>query len=933
MSQTSLMNDIIKPTYYTYDIYEQKGGYILKLLFGFVFIVIIILIILHFTGKFKIIDVLLKKNNIDSNDNNLDGDQKPNKFILLLDLINKCPYEKIKDKLIESATKKIIKFYENKYKIEPIRINRVDNNTFDYLYYLIKDNTDFYYNVEYRRFIYKTDNECNITITDMKDNKSATSFINIPKILLIDDDNKNDILDLTKKYIETKTNLGKTHIIKPLDINKVANDKFDMSFSLIKHNTDYIDYNDKRRFSFKYDDDIIITKMDKENSGISIKKLINICKFNDDNIKISTKNYINNDSILKDSINIEPYKINRTKIDEFDLSYHFTSKKNDINIGSDKRKIKFKFNDKCDINIDNLGETNTGSTLDNPLPICNKKLCSNKTTSLQSTRTYYNTKDLDECKLCPEIKWIPPPCNYNDDEIKLLAKNFYETQINQKIIKPYDIKKVNDTQFDLSFNWISSNQQDIGIDKRRFTFEYDKTNCKVIIKSMDNDNSGITAKDPTNECNTFKCNNKKQSLQSTRTSYNTSKLIECNYCSNEKWDPLPCQFNQDIAKSKAKDYYNTQSELKGQYTIQPYFINKVNDTTFDMSYVYTKNDNTDIGTDKRRFSFNYNNSNCDINITSMGLYLSGITSKDAPVQCNTYICNNKKQSLQSNRTSYNTTNLTECKNCPNESWNPPQCQFNQEVAKSKAKDYYNTQGPYKGQYTIQPYYINKINDSQFDMSYVYTKNDNTDIGTDRRRFNYNYNNSNCDINIVSMGDYLSGNTVQEAPVQCNSFLCNNRKQQIKNNNQRLRSNELSECNNCPVENWDPPTCNYSACDNVKNIYRNNNWPYDTANFGECSYCSRDTWSGNVCNYSACDNVKNIYKSRNWAYDTVNLGECNYCPRDTWSGYVAPPPPQNSCNYGACRNVIQSYLNNGWWYNTSNFGECVSCPQVTYPNSI
>jgi hypothetical protein len=314
---------------------------------------------------------------------------------------------------------------------------------------------------------------------------------------------------------------------------------------------------------------------------------------------------------------------------------------------------------------------------------------------------------------------------------------------------------------------------------------------------------------------------------------------------------------------------------------------------YDLSYNFdSKKDNNIIGIDKRRLTFDFND-NCDINITKIDDNNSGLTAQDAPPKCNINLCNNKKKSLQSTRTNYNTNNLTECNLCDNEEWIAPPCELNLEIAKQKAQNYYNTQGEYKGQYSIKPYYINKINDTQFDMSYVYTKNDNTDIGIDKRRFTFNFNNSNCDINITNMGAYLSGNTVQDAPPQCNNYLCNNIKQQIKNNNQTLRSGNLSECNYCPVENWDPPTCNYGAC----------------------------------------ENVKNIYKSRNWAYDTANFSECSYCPRDIWSYSAPPPPPQNSCNYGACRNVIQSYINNGWWYTSSNFGECNACPIVSYPNNI
>ena len=61
-----------------------------------------------------------------------------------------------------------------------------------------------------------------------------------------------------------------------------------------------------------------------------------------------------------------------------------------------------------------------------------------------------------------------------------------------------------------------------------------------------------------------------------------------------------------------QEYYEKNGPFKGKYTIQPYYINKVNDTTFDISYVYTKTDNSDIGIDKRRFTFKYDEPNCNI---------------------------------------------------------------------------------------------------------------------------------------------------------------------------------------------------------------------------------------------------------------------------------------------------------------------------------
>ena len=371
----------------------------------------------------------------------------------------------------------------------------------------------------------------------------------------------------------------------------------------------------------------------------------------------------------------------------------------------------------------------------------------------------------------------------------------------------------------MSFIYKTVDDKDIGTDKRRFDYKFDD-NCTPNITKIGELKSGITAKDAPPQCNKYKCNEKRKVLESSRTSYNTKDLTECNACIEEKWDPPPCQISDDIFKSQAQNWYNTLGPLKDLYTITPYYINKVSDTQFDMSYVYNARNGSDIGIDKRRFTYSINN-HCSIKITNMDGYLSGTTARDAPPQCNTSSCNNRKQSLQNSRTSYNTSSLTECNNCPNESWNPPPCQISNDILSSQAQNWYNSSGPFAGSYTITPYYVNKLNDSQFDMSYVYNARNGSDNGIDKRRFSYSINHSNCSINVYNMDSYLSGNTVSDAPRPAPVYV--------------------------PPPVYIPPanSCNYNACRSVINGYINNFWAYTSSNFGECAGCPVVSYPNNV----------------------------------------------------------------------------------------
>ena len=91
------------------------------------------------------------------------------------------------------------------------------------------------------------------------------------------------------------------------------------------------------------------------------------------------------------------------------------------------------------------------------------------------------------------------------------------------------------------------------------------------------------------------------------------------------------------------------------------------------------------------------------------------------------------------------------------------CNFDNEKAKLSAKNYYDNNGPLKGQYTITPHNVNKISDTQFDLSYVYNKVNDNISGIDKRRFNYTFDTS-CDIKIQDMGEYESGITATPAPI-------------------------------------------------------------------------------------------------------------------------------------------------------------------------
>ena len=113
-----------------------------------------------------------------------------------------------------------------------------------------------------------------------------------------------------------------------------------------------------------------------------------------------------------------------------------------------------------------------------------------------------------------------------------------------------------------------------------------------------------------NDCSPASCNNGQQ----------PSNKCVCSYPNDE-----------NILKNAAINYYNNDI-YKNQYVMYPQNIKKVNETTFDMSYVYTNYDGSQIGNDKRRFTFNYNNSNCDIIITNMGDYNSGTTVMNASLE-------------------------------------------------------------------------------------------------------------------------------------------------------------------------------------------------------------------------------------------------------------------------------------------------------------
>lgn len=114
--------------------------------------------------------------------------------------------------------------------------------------------------------------------------------------------------------------------------------------------------------------------------------------------------------------------------------------------------------------------------------------------------------------------------------------------------------------------------------------------------------------------------------------------------------PIVCKFDENIIKKKVKEYYENNGPYKENFTIEPYYINSVDNTTFDISYIYIKKDKTDSGIDKRRFTFEYIPLSCDVKINSMGGLLSGITAKDAPLDNRLFIHYKTSKCLDSNGT-------------------------------------------------------------------------------------------------------------------------------------------------------------------------------------------------------------------------------------------------------------------------------------------
>lgn len=95
--------------------------------------------------------------------------------------------------------------------------------------------------------------------------------------------------------------------------------------------------------------------------------------------------------------------------------------------------------------------------------------------------------------------------------------------------------------------------------------------------------------------------------------------------------PPPCttqiDCNATAVLNEAKRYYDQEGQWKGVYTMAPNRANRVNDTTCDVAYTYTKISGGTTGPDKRRFTFQQNTTpgNCAWTATQMGAYQSGTT--------------------------------------------------------------------------------------------------------------------------------------------------------------------------------------------------------------------------------------------------------------------------------------------------------------------
>jgi hypothetical protein len=70
-----------------------------------------------------------------------------------------------------------------------------------------------------------------------------------------------------------------------------------------------------------------------------------------------------------------------------------------------------------------------------------------------------------------------------------------------------------------------------------------------------------------------------------------------------------------------------------------------------------------------------------------------------------------------------------------------------------AKNYYETQGPFKGQYTITPNRATRVDGTHCDINYTYNAVYGPATGIDYRRFAYS---DGCNKTITAMGDYNSG---------------------------------------------------------------------------------------------------------------------------------------------------------------------------------
>lgn len=84
--------------------------------------------------------------------------------------------------------------------------------------------------------------------------------------------------------------------------------------------------------------------------------------------------------------------------------------------------------------------------------------------------------------------------------------------------------------------------------------------------------------------------------------------------------------NSTDIKNKIVDYYNNQSTFKGKYTMTILNTNKVDDSTCDIEYNYTKTSSNPGGTNGKDFRrFNFRNENCDYELSLFEKTLSGTT--------------------------------------------------------------------------------------------------------------------------------------------------------------------------------------------------------------------------------------------------------------------------------------------------------------------